>query len=171
MIAGQYAEPAPESRRIEEPHFQPVTPEAAEERRGRGQHAEPVDEESDTNTPLSGLDESFGKALANLIAAEDVALEIQRFTGGFDEPEQRFEGPIAVPQQRDDVPARDVGRSDPPERPRERRSRAVVRERQSVRAASRRNRVNGHDLDLMRATRKAQGVIECLWCFALCALR
>src|SRR6185312_14947931 len=161
VIPRHRAEPAPKAGRIEDRDLNAGALERPDELARRAAYPDPVEEKANFHAARRRPGERAGESMADLVRAEDVALE--RDAGGrvVDELEHGIEGRRPVAQEMHPIAARDVGGGDAPQSASERRPRGSQVEAAAVEYESAgwgRHREGGLQ-DVCRGAR-AQGAVS-----------
>src|SRR5438045_734508 len=85
------AAPAAQSRRIEDPQADAGAPHHVPELVGRSPRSDPVAEHADVDAARGCADEGVGEPLADLVGAQDVALDGDRMSGRVNQLEHLVE--------------------------------------------------------------------------------
>src|SRR5262245_36562999 len=115
MIARYDAEPRTETNRIEDCQLNACAAQSPKERSRCLSATDPVDEQAYFDTSIHCGDERFGDTPANLVGAENVALEGDALARALDEIDHCVERGGTIAQQRNVIAARHVGRGDTPQ--------------------------------------------------------
>ena len=138
VVARYEPEPPVESRPIEQHDFDAGGAELTEKPAPRAANTDPVEQDAHGDASLGRRGERRGESVADVVGAEDEALQRDRRPRALDERQHRVERRGSVAQQGDAIATRHVRRRDSPEAARERRPAL-----EEARRFARRSSVNG----------------------------